>query len=53
MTISAAQKDLRGKGDQGVAGPHGCKLLQGILKGEVPLYHIPPVCLVLNQLYDN
>ncbi len=26
---------------------------QGILKGEVPLYHWPPVWLVWNQLYDN
>ncbi len=25
---------------------------QGILKGEVSLYHWPPVCLVWNQLYD-
>jgi len=26
---------------------------QGILKGEVSLYHWPPVWLVWNQLYDN
>ncbi len=26
---------------------------QGILKGEVSLYHLPPVWLVWNQLYDN
>jgi hypothetical protein len=26
---------------------------QGILKGEVSLYHWPPVWLVRNQLYDN
>jgi hypothetical protein len=25
----------------------------GIQKGEVALYHWPPVCLVWNQLYDN
>ncbi len=29
------------------------KIEQGILKGEVSLYHWPPVWLVLNQLYDN
>ena len=29
------------------------QLLQGILKGEVSLYHWPPVWLVWNQLYDN
>jgi hypothetical protein len=28
-------------------------LKQGILKGEVSLYHWPPVWLVWNQLYDN
>ena len=28
-------------------------LVQGILKGEVSLYHWPPVWLVWNQLYDN
>ncbi len=28
-------------------------LRQGILKGEVSLYHWPPVWLVWNQLYDN
>jgi len=28
-------------------------LWQGILKGEVSLYHWPPVWLVWNQLYDN
>ncbi len=28
-------------------------LTQGILKGEVSLYHWPPVWLVWNQLYDN
>ncbi len=28
-------------------------LTLGILKGEVSLYHLPPVCLVWNQLYDN
>jgi hypothetical protein len=28
-------------------------LPQGILKGEVSLYHWPPVWLVWNQLYDN
>jgi hypothetical protein len=28
-------------------------LIQGILKGEVSLYHWPPVWLVWNQLYDN
>ncbi len=27
--------------------------IQGILKGEVFLYHWPPVWLVKNQLYDN
>ena len=27
--------------------------IQGILKGEVSLYHWPPVWLVRNQLYDN
>ncbi len=27
--------------------------IQGILKGEVSLYHWPPVWLVWNQLYDN
>ncbi len=27
--------------------------VQGILKGEVSLYHWPPVWLVWNQLYDN
>jgi hypothetical protein len=26
---------------------------QGILKGEVSLYHRPPVWLIWNQLYDN
>ncbi len=29
-----------------------CILMQGILKGEVSLYHWPPVWLVRNQLYD-
>ncbi len=29
------------------------KLNQGILKGEVSLYHWPPVWLIWNQLYDN
>ncbi len=29
------------------------QLGQGILKGEVSLYHWPPVWLVWNQLYDN
>jgi hypothetical protein len=29
------------------------KLEQGILKGEASLYCWPPICLVLNQLYDN
>jgi hypothetical protein len=28
-------------------------LVQGIRKGEVSLYHWPPVWLVWNQLYDN
>jgi hypothetical protein len=28
-------------------------ITQGILKGEVSLYHWPPVWLVWNQLYDN
>ncbi len=28
-------------------------LSQGILKGEVSLYHWPPVWLVWNRLYDN
>jgi hypothetical protein len=32
---------------------HWDPFLQGILKGEVSLYHRPPVCLVWNQLYDN
>jgi hypothetical protein len=27
--------------------------VQGILKGEISLYHWPPVWLVRNQLYDN
>ncbi len=27
--------------------------LQGMLKGEISLYHWPPVWLVRNQLYDN
>ncbi len=27
--------------------------IRGILKGEVSLYHWPPVWLVCNQLYDN
>jgi len=31
----------------------GQHLIQGILKGEVSLYHWPPVWLVWNQLYDN
>ncbi len=45
------------------AGPHPCKhyarphskrsSFQGILKGEVSLYHWPPVWLVWNQLYGN
>ncbi len=30
-----------------------CMSVQGILKGEVSLYHWPPVWLVWNQLYDN
>ncbi len=30
-----------------------CGIHQGNLKGEVSLYHWPPVWLVLNQLYDN
>jgi len=29
------------------------ELVQGILKGEVSLYHWPPVWLVWNQLYSN
>ncbi len=29
------------------------KFVQGILKGEVPLYGWPPVWLVWNQLYNN
>jgi hypothetical protein len=34
--------------------PNGERLIeQGILKGEVSLYHWPPVWLVWNQLYDN
>jgi len=31
----------------------GHSIHQGILKGEVSLYHWPPVWLVWNQLYDN
>ncbi len=35
-----------------VAPPYLERLDQGILKGEVSLYHWPPVQLVWNQLYD-
>ena len=34
-------------------GPHFYHIMQGILKGDVSLYHWPPVWLVWNQLYDN
>jgi hypothetical protein len=33
--------------------PFSKQARQGILKGEVSLYHWPPVWLVWNQLYDN